>query len=298
MTNGPPARIDREALERILQRAAELQAIEGDPGDELSTQEVLALGKEVGIPAMYLQRAMVEEQSRLQLSLSGASGLLDRAVGPAEISALRVVNAEPDVIERELIAWMEKNELLVVQRHQSGRVSWERMRGMQAALRRGMSGLQSGPVRFMLMRADTVRASITPLETGYSHVSLIATLGSARSSYIGGALAVGSIGLAGAAVLFAFGLGLLALAPLPAAFGAGWGITRLFSPVARRVQLGLERALDHVEAVGQRGGQGKVLPPKTTGLLEVLAGEVRKAIAASTSRPPSQPPRSAPPRRR
>jgi hypothetical protein len=297
VTNRPPARIDREALERILQRAAELQAIEGDPGDELSTQEVLELGKEVGIPTMYLQRAMVEEQSRLQLSLAGASGLVDRAVGPAEISALRVVNAEPDVIERELLAWMEKNELLVVQRHQPGRITWERMRGMQAALRRGISGLQSGPVRFMLMRADTVRATITPLETGYSHVSLSATLGSARSSYIGGALAVGSIGLAGGAVLFALGLGLIALAPLPAAFGAGWGITRLFPPIARRVQLGLERALDHIEAVAQRAGQGKALPPKTTGLLEVLAGEVRKAIAASSSRPSPQPPRSSSSRR-
>jgi hypothetical protein len=32
MTSGPPARIDRAALERILQRATELQAASGIPG--------------------------------------------------------------------------------------------------------------------------------------------------------------------------------------------------------------------------------------------------------------------------
>ena len=47
MTGGPPARIDRAALERILQRATELQAAERDPGRDMTPEELLALGKEV-----------------------------------------------------------------------------------------------------------------------------------------------------------------------------------------------------------------------------------------------------------
>jgi hypothetical protein len=46
--------ISREALERIIQRAAELQAGERDIGEGLTKDEVLALGKDVGIPNRYL----------------------------------------------------------------------------------------------------------------------------------------------------------------------------------------------------------------------------------------------------
>jgi len=42
--------VSREALERIIKRAAELQAGEHDVGDGLTNNEVLALGKDVGIP--------------------------------------------------------------------------------------------------------------------------------------------------------------------------------------------------------------------------------------------------------
>ena len=45
MTEGTPARIDRAALERIIQRAAELQTSEREIGDSLTPDEVLALGK-------------------------------------------------------------------------------------------------------------------------------------------------------------------------------------------------------------------------------------------------------------
>ena len=65
---------------------------------------------------------------------------------------------------------MDKNELLVLQRHQPGRISWERMTGMQAAMRRGMSTFEGARARFMLARADVIRATITPLEDGFCHV--------------------------------------------------------------------------------------------------------------------------------
>ena len=48
MSEGTPARIDRAALERIIQRAAELQTAERDMGDSLTSDQLMALGREVG----------------------------------------------------------------------------------------------------------------------------------------------------------------------------------------------------------------------------------------------------------
>src|SRR2546426_12666037 len=57
--------ISRDALERIIKRAAELQAGEREIGEGLTTHEVLALGKDVGIPDRYLRQAMLGEQTRI-----------------------------------------------------------------------------------------------------------------------------------------------------------------------------------------------------------------------------------------
>ena len=62
MAEGSPARIDRAALERIIQRAAELQTAEREIGDTVSSEELISLGREVGIPVRYLQQALLEEQ--------------------------------------------------------------------------------------------------------------------------------------------------------------------------------------------------------------------------------------------
>src|SRR5919107_4955764 len=106
MGEGTPARIDRAALERIIQRAAELQTADRDIAEELTPDQVLALGKEVGIPGRYLQQALLEERTRLVQA--GPEGVLGRAIGPAAIAAQRVVQGERETIESTLIEWMEK----------------------------------------------------------------------------------------------------------------------------------------------------------------------------------------------
>src|SRR3954469_4835720 len=118
MAGGSPARIDRAALERIIRRAAELQTAEREIGETVSSDELISLGREVGIPVRYLQQAMLEERPRL--AQSRADGLLDRVAGPAEVAAQRVVQVEPEAVERALIRWMESNELLCIQRQQPG----------------------------------------------------------------------------------------------------------------------------------------------------------------------------------
>jgi hypothetical protein len=271
MTDGTPAPIDRAALERIIQRAAELQTAEREIGEGLTPDQVLALGREVGIPGRYLQQALLEERARIVEA--GPGGFLSRTVGPAAIAAQRVVRGERETIEASLVRWLEKNELFSVQRHQPGRITWEPTGGFQAVYRRAVGG-HKRPI--MLARADTVSCTVLELEPGYCNVALTATARKARGESVAGSAALASAGVVGSGVLTALGAFLpIALIPLPVALVLGYIALQRYSPVVARIQLGLERALDQLEH-GNRAE--RLLPPTPPRLLDLLADEVRKAL--------------------
>jgi len=271
----PPARIDRATLERIIQRAAELQTGTRDIGDNMSPEEVIKLGKEVGIPEGYLQQALLEESTRVETP--GQGGFLSRAVGPAMIGAQRVIQGEPDDIEAALLRYMEEHELLTLQRQQSGRVSWEPLGGFQAAFRRSTAALGGGKRPFMLSKADSVSATIVRLEPGYCNVVLTADLKKARAGYLGGIMTlVGISAIAAGAIAVMSPFILVALAPLPFGVGTGYLVARSYRPVPERIHLGLERVLDHLERGSVKPAHQ--LPPATSGLIGNIADEIRKAL--------------------
>ena len=278
MSEGPAARIDRTALERVIHRAAELQSAEHDIGDTLTSDELIALGREVGIPVRYLQQALLEERTRI--ATPAPAGLLDRIAGPGLAAAHRVVAADGATVERSLLRWMEANELLCVQRALPGRITWEPVGGLYAAFRRSAAAL--GPSKpFMLSRATTVSAIVLPLESGYSHVTLTADARASRSGFVGGSVALATSGAAGTAILATLGAMLpLALVPLPVALAVGYGMLRRYPPTLERLQLGLERALDSVEQ--SAGNSQRQLTERTAGILGLLAEEVRKALKPSS----------------
>lgn len=274
MAEGSPARIDRAALERVIRRAAELQTAEREIGETVTSDELISLGREVGIPARYLQQALLEERTRL--GSPGSHGLLERVAGPAEVTAQRVVQVDPQAVERDLIRWMESNELLCIQRQQPGRIIWEPLRGFQAAIRRSTAALSGGKRPFMLSRATTVSATILPLESGYSHVALAADASKVRGEYLASGAALASVGAAGTATMIALGALLpVALLPLPFALGIGYTLLRRYSPALSRIQLGLERALDSLEQGLTRASNQF---QERSGLMGLLAEEVRKAL--------------------
>jgi hypothetical protein len=278
-----PNRIDRAALERIMQRAAELQASEADVGEGLTPEEVLALGRDVGIPGRYLQQAMLEQASAIGPPVQ--AGLAGRVVGPAEVTAQRVVQGEPEDAARALITWFDSNELLVVLRQQPGRVTFEPLGGMQAALRRGSAAFSSSKPKYMLARVDVVGATFNRLEAGYCHVTLTAVLRKARGGYVAGAVAGTSIGAAAAIVAATLSpFWIVAVPPLVVGGAISWLVLKQYRPMAERALLGLERALDYLE----RGGikPGHQIPPRSGGLLETLAGELRKVITSGSERRP------------
>jgi hypothetical protein len=268
-----PGRFDRAALERILQRAAELQAAERDIGEGLTAEEIVALGQEVGIPAHLLRQAMLEEGTR---GVSPrAEGWLDRMIGPTEVVVSRVIRGDMEGIERALLEHMEQNEALAVQRRQPGRITWEKLASLHAALRQALSVLDASRVRFLLRRTDLVSAVTVPLEPGWCHVTLTASLAEARREVTWGAAFLGGLGLAGSAVLLVLNaVAPVALAPIVGGGFLAWVSTRPFRPLVNRVLLGLERALDHAEGEGIKPGHE--LPPRPRGWLGLLVGEWSK----------------------
>jgi hypothetical protein len=274
MPDGVRPTIDRDALERIIQRAAELQTAEREIGEGLTADQVLELGREVGIPGRYLQQALLEERTRIVEA--GPGGFLSRTVGPAAISAQRVVRGERETIEAALVRWLEKQELFSVQRHQPGRITLEPTGGIQAAYRRAVGAAGGNKRPIMLAKADTITCTVLELEPDYCNVALTATARKARAESVGGSAAIASAGAVGTGVLAAAGALLpVVLFPLPLALGLGYIALRRYGPVVARIQLGLERVLDQLEH-GTRAE--RLLPPVPPRLLDLLANEVRKAL--------------------
>jgi hypothetical protein len=278
VSENKPVRIDRAAIERVIQRAAELQTHERDLSEGLAPSEVVALGKEVGIPERFLQQALLEERTRSEPV--SASGIMDRTLGVATINAGRVVRGNVPDVERRLLRWIAENELLTVQRQTAERITWEPLGGMSAALRRSSAAF-GGHKPFMLSKAGLLSAAVSSLEPGFVHVALTAELNSARSSVAGGVAAMGALGTASVTVLAVLSpLWWVPLIPIAPFLAAGWGIGKSYRGVAERVRVGLERALDHLEREDPK--PVNALPPGgVTGLLS----DVVRAIAGER-RPP------------
>lgn len=277
-----PARIDRTTFDRVLQRAAEIQAASKDIGDGLSEDEIVALGAEVGIPAQHLRQALLEERTRAVAH--APEGTMDRWVGVADLSADRVVQGTPEVILASLARWLEHHEHFVVQRATIGRTTFEPMASLAGAMRRIGAIFDSGRSKPYLDKAEVVTAVVTPLESGFCHVSLAATLREVRRNYVIGASALSGVGVLAGALIVALGAPeLVALAPALGGAGAGLLTARAYQPVATRTRLGLERTLDELErrpslTAGQPAGPTSRLARDVGAAVREITVEVRKAF--------------------
>jgi hypothetical protein len=274
MGEGTPARIDRAALERIIQRAAELQTADRDIAEELTPEQVLALGREVGIPNHYLQQALLEERTRV--AVPQPAGTWARLAGPAQAAAQRVVPGTVAAVEQELTEWMEEKELFCIQRRQPGRITWEPLGGMAAAIRRSTAAFSRGGSAMTLARAETVSASILAVDPARCHVTLTAEARRARAEFVGGGAALAGAGMVSSGIMVVLGALLpVALIPVPVALGLGYGVARQYRPALARIQLGLERALDQLE---HRDAEHERALPRRAGLLGMLADEIRRSL--------------------
>jgi hypothetical protein len=262
--------ISREALDRIIQRAAELQTGERDIGDGLTEQELLALGKDVGIPGRYLKQALLEERTRLTEDEANRGWSF---AGPSRIAVHRVVPGDRGAAERALSLWMEDQELLRVKRRYPDRTTWEPQVGFIATMQRG---LKAGGKTYALTRASEISGQVTPLETGFCHVQLVADVRNLRRERIGGAAFLGGLGVAGSGVAIALGI-LLPVAVLPAAGGALIALTVLSAgrrAQHEQIEVGLEQVLDRLERGEIRPEHA--LPGPRASAFQRIADEIRK----------------------
>ena len=245
--------LDRNALDRILKRAGELQVSAADPAEEMTEEQLIALGQEVGITPQHLRQAIAEERTRP--ALPDEPGFTDRWIGPRTVSARRVVRGTREQLLARLDDWMRREECLQVKRRLVDRIVWEPRRGVLGNLRRG---LNIGGRAYNLTRTHDVAATAVTVDSTFTLVQIDADLRPARAARVRGGGAIATTGtVAGGAMIgigVALGLAiplipLVAIAAIPVAAGTGVGISvaRGFRGTAERVQLSLEQALDAIE---------------------------------------------------
>ena len=273
--------ISREALERIIQRAAELQTGEHDIGEGLTKDEVLALGKDVGIPNRYLQQAILEEQTRTMPDTQ--QGIWGWLAGPRTLSAQRVVPGDRITVERALTRWMEDEESLQVKRRFADHTTWEPKAGALASIQRALG--RRGR-RYSLANADEIVGQVTQLEPGFCHVRLAADIRQQRTKKISAAtvLAVMGWGITGALALIAPPLALAQTVVLIPGLGLTLGgavVARTHRGANERILVSLEQVLDRLERSEIRDGQSLPGPHPFIRIAE----EVRKAFENPRPRP-------------
>ena len=264
-------RISREALERVIHRAAELQTKARDIGDQLTEQEVLELGKEVGIPTRFMQQALLEERAKEVTARD--HGLLASLAGPKHLSAERTVPGVETEVTEALNYWMTEEELLAVKRRYPQGTSWEARKDFLASMKRGFG---IGGRKYVLARAKDILGQVQGLEDGWCHVMLIADLSNTRKERVAG----GTFFLASGGTLTTIGVVLgvaMAVAVIPAVVGVAGGIAiaRSNRIQVERVHVAMEQVLDRLER--QEINVPKSLPKKQPEeLVKRLTAEIKE----------------------
>lgn len=250
--------LDRATLDRVLARAAELQneSPSADPAELLTEDQLLEIGKEVGISRTTLTQALAEERTRLVIPDRG--GFVSSIAGPAVASASRTVNGSVEDVLYALDNYMRVEECLQVQRRFRDRMVWEARGGVLGVIRRGLNVSGRG---FQLCKAETIAATVVPVDEKRVVVRLDADLRESRSLRLkgsGAAATAGAIGsftvfgvatIAHVAVLLSAGL---AVVPIAVGGMVAYEVARRHRNVFSRVQLALEQALDRLEHTGPK----------------------------------------------
>lgn len=265
-------RLERVALERVILRAAQLQAGSRELEEGLTEDDLLKLGAEVGIPAPYLRQALMEE--RMRAEQPAETGVAAWLAGPRFVAADRTIPGTMEGVRTTLEHWMGDGELLQVKRRFADQTTWEPRRGTVASLKRSF---KMGGRDYILARAQEIAGQVSALDAGRVYVRLVADVGNSRRDQLGGAGVVAATGAGAAGILLLLGFTApLAVLAVPLAGAAAFGVARAHRRESDRVQIALEQVLDRLE-------HGEItVPPKgrRTGppALEWIADEIRRSL--------------------
>jgi hypothetical protein len=263
------APLDRAALERVIARAAELQALSAEPPEGLSDAQLLELGSDVGISAEHLRQALAEERTRV--ALPEETGVVGSWFGSGTAAASRVVSGTPAQVLALLDSWMQREELLRVRRRLADRLTWEARRDFLGSMQ---ASFNLGGRPYALTGASEVGATVVAVDAERVLVRLDASYAPSRRRNVAWAGVLAGFGVTSSA-------GLVALASMSAEPGAmviggvvgsvwtllaGLGSSAIARAQRRKVargQLALEQVLDRLE-------HGEIRAPKSP-LLDFLS---------------------------
>ena len=242
------ALVSRQALERVLARAAELQNAAGDAraeqSESLTETQVEELAKEVGLSPQHVRQALAEERARIQPVAIVGSGIGYELFGLDRVGAQRVVRGKPERILAALDAWMQKEEGLKVMRQRPDFIIWEPSQGLFDKVRRAL-----GPGDYALIRANEVTATVVAVDDEFTVVRLEAVFASMRGEKMAQTLAGGVLGAAGTTIAIVLNVMVpLAIVPVVVIPAASWYASRRSHLHAiQRASIALEQALDRIE---------------------------------------------------
>ena len=245
-TRAPGTALSRAALERVLARAAELhsESTDGEEPGAMTEEQLIELGKEVGLAPDALRQALAEE--RATAVLPDERGALAVLMDVATVTAARTVRGTPAAVLAGVDAWMQRTEALQVKRRFADQLVWEARRDLLAALRRA---LRVGGRGYDLALAADVSGIAAGVGTERTHLRLVANFAAVRTHrlWLGGVLML--VLLLATAPLLAIGVPptLAAIPPVIAALAAAAVIRRQYRLTVRRAQVALEQALDRLE---------------------------------------------------
>ena len=245
--------LDRQALERILARAAELQGASALPesSDLISESQLLDIGNEVGLNPATINQALAEERTRI--NVPEERGIVAQIAGASFATATRTVPGTARDVLATIDGWMLRDECLQVQRRFADRITWEPQRGLFGKIRRTVNVSGRG---FYLMDASQVSATVLPVDATRVVVRLDADIHASRARRVG---IGGFLGAMGAAASGIIGLGLIvahiplfiaagaAVVPFAGSTFAAYRMARTHRGVLSSVQLALEQILDRLE---------------------------------------------------
>lgn len=269
--------LPRQAVERVLARAAELQAVgEAEPGETLSEERLIDIAREVGLDPAHVRQALAEERAQALAGTNladAAPGPLLGALGPAAIGAQRTVPGTPLAILDRLEAYLPQGELLARIRRTGDRSWWEPQQGGWGNLLRGLGGGR----RYDFVLADQVIATVTPLDEARCVLRIDTqwhgARRAARAQAITIAVALGLFVGAAALPLLVLGLIVAPFAYLTMALLSGLALAGSvwhWRMARRRYQRQLDRARMRIDALLDELEHERLRPPPT--VVERLLG--------------------------
>lgn len=261
----PGSALTRSALERVLARAAELQASVGDEdAGALTEEQLIELGKDVGLSGEHLRQALAEERSRPLLPRQ--AGWLGTITGVSAVTAARTVSGTSAAVLATLDAWMQGGETLRVKRRFTDQLVWESRSDVFATIRRA---LRIGGRGYDLTPANDVSAIVAPAGADRVHVRIVADFSATQGQRAAAAGVASAVMLMAGVPLVVIGVA-AALAAIPPLLGASAVIyvtRRQYRRLLARAQVALEQALDRLEFGEARPATGaQVLLEKLTAL--------------------------------